>query len=226
MNKKRIAKVLFLVVFLAVLPIETFVHADVPTNVQYSANPSLFGEGVSSSTFICMTNETDPAMAVSFNTGDLSTIVLDPSVGTVTSINTPITVHSSTLLASDFSAALAANPNKIKLTYTNAVTKPFGFGDSVCVQVNFTSSVSPAAALVRFSNKFTGSTGLLPASLILVVDPSLLPPSGALTSTNPLPGTAPGTVFVNRSTGSNPGQSFTVQAGSAAAVPRMLPAAT
>jgi len=45
----------------------------------------------------------------------------------------------------------------------------------------------------------------------------LLPSAGALTSVNPLPGGVPGSVFVARSSGSNPGSSLSVNGGSAAA---------
>jgi len=217
MNKKRIVRVLFGALILAVVPIVSYVHADVPTAVQYSATTTAFADGgVSSSTALCMTNETDPATVLQFNTGDISTMLIDPSLGVVNSVNSPVTVNSSgTLVPGDFTVVLAS-AHKVRITYTNGASKTFKTGDSICATVNFTSNATPAGVLVRFSNKFTGTTGLLPAVNLQIVDPSLLPATGALTSVNPLPGGVPGSVFVARSSGSNPGATFTVEGGSAA----------
>jgi len=216
MKTKRIVKVLFLTLILSVIPIATYVHADVPTAVQYSATSPAFADGaVASSTALCMTNETSPVTVLTFDNGDLSTILIDPSLGALTSVDSPVTVHSSTLVPGDFSAVLTGQ--KIKITYTNAASKTFAYGDSVCATLHFTSNASPAGVLVRFSNKFTGTTGLLPAVSLQVVDPSLLPSTNALTSANFLPGTSAGSISVDRNTGTNPGSTFTVQSGSPAA---------
>ena len=199
---------------LSVVPVQHFVRADVPTAVQYTVNPSMFAEGSSATTQICMKNETSPSLT--FNTNDLSIMILDGAMGTVSSVDTPITVNSSSLLPADFSVTLTGAPTpKIRLTYTNGSSKPFNFGDSICVTLHFTAAVTPGATFVRFANNFTGLSGLLPSTLISVVDPAILP-AISLGSSNQLPGTAPGTIFVSRNTGSNPGQPFTLQGGSPA----------
>jgi len=207
--------VLFVALILAVVPIVTFVRADVPTAVQYSATTQSFADGaVASSTAFCMTNETAPSTVLTFDNGDLSSMLIDTTLGVLSSVDSPVVVHSASLVPGDFTVVLSGQ--KIKITYTNVASKTFAFGDSVCATLHFTSSASPAGVLVRFSNKFTGTTGLLPAVNLQVVDPSLLPSAGALSSVNPLPGGTPGTVFVNRSSGANPGSSFGINAGSAA----------
>ena len=181
-------------------------HADTPTALNFSATPSAFALGASSTTLVCMAQETNPPG--SFNTGDVSSIIFDGSLGSVTSVDTPIVVHSSTLTPADFTAAQGLlNPNKIQIVYTNGTPKVFGFGDSICAQVHFTAAAATTAAVVRFSNKFTGTTGTLPSIVLLVVDPSLLPSPGSLGSVNLLPGIAPGSITVDRNTGSNPGNS-------------------
>jgi hypothetical protein len=215
MKSKKTLKALLVASILSVIPIVSFVHADVPTTVQYSSTTTSFALGSTSTTALCMTNETDPASAPSFNTGDVSAILIDPAIGVVTSVDTPVTVKSASLVPGDFTVALSGT-YKIKLTYNNASSKLFQFGESVCAVVHFTANASPAGVLARFSNKFTGTTGLLPSVELQIADPALLP-SGGLTSVNALPGSAPGSVFVGRSTGSNPGSSFTVAGGSPAA---------
>ena len=215
MNRKLVFKVLFFALILSVIPVATFVHADVPTTVQYNATPSAFADGgVASTTSICMTNETPPSTTVQFDNGDLSSMLVDSSLGVLSSVDSPVLVKSSTLVPGDFSVTLTGQ--KIKITYTNVASKTFAYGDSVCAILHFISSATPAGVLVRFSNKFTGTTGLLPAVNLQVVDPSLLPSAGALGSSNPLPGGTPGTIFVDRSTGSNPGSTLTINGGSAA----------
>ncbi len=211
MKRFSIAAALLFAVTLATLCFGPAAQADVPTELNYSATPSAFAFGTSSAAFVCMAQETNPPG--SFNTGDVSNIVFDPSIGNVTSVDLPITVNSATLLASDFTAAQAANPNKIQITYTNAASKVFGFGNSICANVHFTAAASASAALVRFSNKFTGVSGTLPSIVISIVDPSVLP-AAVLGSTNFLPGGSAGSITVARSTGSNPGNTFTLQSGS------------
>jgi len=215
MKRKRIFKVLFVALILSVIPVATFVHADVPTAVQYSATTSSFADGgVVSATAFCMANETNPSTVLTFDNGDISAILIDTSLGVLSSVDSPVTVHSSSLVPGDFTVTLSGQ--KIKITYTNVASKTFAFGDSVCATLHFTSNATPAGVLVRFSNKFTGMTGLLPAVSLQVVDPSLLPSAGALGSSNPLPGGTPGTIFVDRSTGSNPGSTLTINGGSSA----------
>ena len=187
--------------------------ADVPTVLAYSITPAAFSLGQSGITRVCMAQQSAPLP--SFNQNDETNIVFDPSLGNVTSVDSPVIVKSATLTPADFTVVQAPNPNKIRLTYVTAATKTFGFGDSVCATVHFTASASPAAALVRFSNKFTGTTGLLPSVNISIVDSSLLP-QATLGSVNLLPGTAPGSVLIDRNTGSNPGEPLTIGAGSPA----------
>src|SRR5437868_531382 len=103
MKSKRIFKVLFLTLILSVVPIVTFVRADVPTTVQYSATTSAFADGgVASATALCMTNETPPSTVIQFDNGDLSTMLVDPSLGALSSVDSPVTVHSSALVPGDF----------------------------------------------------------------------------------------------------------------------------
>src|SRR5437763_5549406 len=105
MNTKRIVRVSFVALILAVVPIVSYVHADVPTAVQYSATTTAFADGgIASSTALCMTNETDPATVLQFSTSDLSSILIDPSLGVLTSVESPVIVHtgSGTLVRGDF----------------------------------------------------------------------------------------------------------------------------
>lgn len=215
MKRMSIVATLLLGLVMATVWLGPTAQADVPTALNYTTTPSAFALGTSSTTFVCMAQATSPPG--SFDPGDVSNIVFDPTLGNVTSVDLPLTVNSATLSAADFTAALgASNPNKIIITYTAASTKVFAFGNSICAKVHFTAAASPTAALVRFSNKFTGTTGTLPSVLASIVDPTLLP-AATLGSVNLLPGAAPGSIVVDRSSGANPGNSFTLQGGSPAA---------
>lgn len=214
MKRTSIVATLLLGLVLAAVWLGPSVHADTPTVLNYTTTPSAFALGTSSTTFVCMAQATSPPG--SFNPGDVSNIVFDPTLGVVTSVDLPITVNSATLAASDFTAAQGgSNPNKLIITYTAGSSKVFGFGNSICATVHFTAAASPTAALVRFSNKFSGVSGTLPSIVISVVDPSVLP-AATLGSSNFLPGGSAGSITVDRSSGSNPGSSFTVKSGSSA----------
>jgi len=197
----------------AALLFTTGVSADVPTNLNYSVTPAAFALGQPATTRVCMAQQQAPLP--SFNQNDEINIVFDPSLGNVTSVDSPAIVKSATLAPADFTVAQAPNPNKIRVTYVTAAPKTFGFGDSICATVHFTASASPAAALVRFSNKFTGISGLLPSVNISIVDATLLP-QASLGSVNLLPGAAPGSIIVDRNTGANPGQMLSIGAGAPA----------
>jgi hypothetical protein len=70
--------------------------------------------------------------------------------------------------------------------------------------------VPDGTALAQFDTKESTTTSH-PAQLQIQ-----LTNTAALTSSNPLPGTAPGSIFVDNNTGSNPGSTLTVQGGSSA----------
>lgn len=183
MKGTSIVVTLLLGLVLAVLPLGFPVRADVPTALAYSVSPQVFALGQTSTTAVCLAQQNNPPG--NFDPGDVANIVFDPSLGSLTGVDNPVTVKSATLAPGDFTAAQAGgNPNKIRITYTAGASKSFGFGDSVCATVHFTASASPAAALVRFSDKFTGLSGTLPSVTISVLDPSLVlhggsPASGA-----------------------------------------------
>ena len=214
MKRTSIVAALLFAVALAAVLLGPSVHADAPTALNFGSTPAAFALGTPSVAFICMAQQTNPPG--SFNTGDVSSFDFDSTVGAVTSVETPITVASATLLASDFTAVQAANPNKIKITYTNGASKTYGFGDSICAKVHFTANASPAAGTVRFSNKFTGTAGTLPSIVLSIVDPSVLP-LAVLGSSNFLPSGSAGSISIGRNTGSNPGSPFTITSGSPAA---------
>src|SRR5882724_9393309 len=136
-------------------------RAQSTSTVGFTLSPSVFLQGQSSSTLLCM-SPLNTAGALGFNQNDVIGIIFDNAIGTVTAINSPLSVHSSTLSASDFTATLgAANPNKIIITYTSASSKQFSYTDTICAKVTFTSSVTLGSALVRYSSKFTGLAGVV-----------------------------------------------------------------
>ncbi len=222
MSKKSIIFSLF--VFLAFVSFNSSViYADVPTVVTYSASPSAFGLGQASSTLLCMTDQISTALT--FDNNDISKFTVDQTIGNVTSVDSTAIVNSSTLVSSDFSINLVTSvsppESRVKITYTNPSSKAFNKGDSVCVKVNFTANAVPTAALVRFVNKFTGAADPQPSAIISIIDPAMFPVSGGgggmFSSVNALPGTAAGSIFVDRNTGNNTGNNLTIQGGASAA---------
>jgi hypothetical protein len=213
MKRRTLATFLPIALMLSVVVFTTAVSADTPTELAFSVSPSSFPLGQPATTRVCMAQQN--VSLPSFDQNDVSSIIFDPSMGDVTSVDSPVIVKSATLLPSDFTVAQAGNPNKIRITYITAAPKTFGFGDSVCATVHFTASASPAAAIVRFSNKFTGNPVLLPSVTVSVVDSSLLP-AASLGSTNILPGLASGSIIVDRNPNPGAGNSFTLSAGAPA----------
>ena len=63
---KRIAVVATLMVALVLtfLPLRSAVHADVPTALAFTVNPSVFGFGATASTQVCMTQQTNPPVVI------------------------------------------------------------------------------------------------------------------------------------------------------------------
>jgi hypothetical protein len=89
-------------------------------NVNFTISPAIFQQGQSQSTFLCM-SPSNTAGALGFDQNDVIGFTFDSNIGTVTSIDSPVFVRSSTLSASDFNAhPNAVNPNKIVISYINA----------------------------------------------------------------------------------------------------------
>src|SRR5215471_2198621 len=134
MKTKTLVFLLAASLSVAAIFFESSVSADVATPLAYSVTPAAFALGQTGTTRVCMANEQSPVP--SFNPGDVSNIVFDPSLGNVTSVDAAAIVSSSSLVPGDFTVAQAANPNKIRVTYINGASKPFNFGDSVCAVVH------------------------------------------------------------------------------------------
>jgi hypothetical protein len=135
------------------------------SSVTFTVNPTIFPVNQASSAFLCVS-----AIGVSpltLSTGDRFTFTLGSSIGSVTSVTTPISVNSATLVATDFSASAVGNT--ITVIY-NGVAKSFSFGNSVCVKVNFTSSAQVGSGDVSISSRFTptinGNSPFVPVSIV------------------------------------------------------------
>jgi len=153
-----------------------YAHAQTQTSpsVNFTISPSIFPQGQSTSALLCM-SPSNTATGLTFNQNDVVGYTFDSSIGTITAIDTPLMVHSATLLSSDFAAHLGGpgNPNKIVITFTTAVTKPFSYTDTICAKITFTTSSTLGSALIRYSSKYTGLAGVmgnLPYLFVSVVD--------------------------------------------------------
>src|SRR6266700_1186909 len=160
-----------------------------PPTAGFTISPSTFPPGQSFSALLCL-SPLNTAGPLTFDQNDVIGFTFDSSFGTVTSIDTPILVHSSTLSPSDFTAHLGtSNPNKVTITYITADSKQFAYTDIVCAKVTFTTSNTVGSTLLRYSSKFTGLAGVVPNLPYLttsVVEFPIGPPAGPSVALNPL----------------------------------------
>lgn len=136
--------------------------------------------------------------------GSISFAVLSgPFTETTATFNT-----AAGLVGAPFSASIPLTAgsvgNYVSIDVTTQVQAALGGGN-----IGF-AIVPDGTVLAQFDTKENTATSH-PAQL------SIVSQSGGLTSLNLLPGVAPGSILVDRNTGSNPGSTFTLQAGSPAA---------
>src|SRR5262249_10867595 len=120
---KKFQMLLAIVLALAVVPIvaRPAIKSNGPT-VIFTVNPSILPTGHSVSTLLCA-SPSDTAGKLTFNQNDVFGFNVNSGIGTVTAVDTPIMVNSSTLSASDFTASLnQANPNNIAVQYATAAS--------------------------------------------------------------------------------------------------------
>src|SRR6185369_16441265 len=77
--------------------------AQTALTVGFTISPSVFAAGQSSSALLCM-SPLPTADTLTFNQNDVIGFQFDNNIGTVTSVESPVSVHSSTLLPTDFDA--------------------------------------------------------------------------------------------------------------------------
>src|SRR5882762_8752337 len=89
------------------------IQAQTNPTVSFTVSPSVFAQGQTTSALICM-SPLNTAGTLGFDPNDFIGYILDSSLGTVSSVDNPISVRSSTLLPSDFTVKLGVgNHNKI-----------------------------------------------------------------------------------------------------------------
>ena len=151
--------------------------------VNFTVNPTLFAAGQPASAFLCaslngLTRQT-------MNHGDTFTYSFASSIGALTSVSNPVTVNSPTLAATDFSVVANPATHQVVVTYINTAAKTFGYGDSICAQVNFTASAIPASGDVSLASRFTPSVnGASPFVTVSIVN-FATGPAGAPGPTGP-----------------------------------------
>lgn len=155
------------------------------STVEFGVNPTLFAAGQASSAFLCVSAKGIAPMAL--GNGDRFVFSFGSSIGTLTSVSTPLIVNSSTLAPADFSASVNPATHLVTITY-NGSTKAFGYGDSICVKVNFTAAASTGSGDVSLISRFTPSiNGKSPFVAVSIVDFSAGPvgPQGPKGDTGP-----------------------------------------
>jgi hypothetical protein len=102
--------------------------------------------------------------------GSTFTFFVDGSLGTVTSVTTPIAVESSTLLAGDFSISFAGGPAPVIVTY-NGAPKTFAFGECLSVKITLIASAQAGPGKLSLSSQFVSAVnGNLPFTTVSIVD--------------------------------------------------------
>jgi hypothetical protein len=136
--------------------------------ITFGINPTIFRAGQPANAELSVSSvSTTPLTLFS---GYTFMFFVDSSLGTVSSITTPIAVESSSLLPGDFSASFAGGQNPIIITY-NGSPKTFAFGDSLNVKVSLIASAQPGPGKLSLSSQFVSSVnGNLPFMTVSVVD--------------------------------------------------------
>ncbi|HKV40604.1 MAG TPA: hypothetical protein VJX67_15435 [Blastocatellia bacterium] len=178
-----------LLIVLSVSMVATPVQAQTSPGVNFSVNPAIFATGQASSAFLCLSAASSKQLA----TGDKFVFSFGPTIGAVTSVSLPVSVSSSTLLATDFSASANTGLNQVTITY-NGPSQSFGYGNSICVKVNFTASAQVGAGDVSLSSRFTQSVnGTVPFQTVSIVNFATGPSGSPGPPGPPGPPGAPGT---------------------------------
>jgi hypothetical protein len=139
------------------------------SNVNFSINPTLFAAGQASSAFLCVSASSIAPLTLSH--GDTFAFSFGSSIGTLTSVSNPITVSSSTLVAADFSASVNAAAHLVTIAYGSASSTAFSYGDSICVQANFTAAATAGSGDVSFTSGFTPAiNGKSPFTTVSIVN--------------------------------------------------------
>src|SRR5690242_8097582 len=107
MRKQMFTKAISAILLASILILSpvSFARAQTQTTptVGFTLSPSVFPQGQSTSTLLCM-SPLQTAGALEFNQNDIIGFNFDSSLGTVTGVDSPISVHSSSLSASDFTS--------------------------------------------------------------------------------------------------------------------------
>src|SRR5215831_15762631 len=109
---------LILIAILILLPVRfSSALAQTTPTVGFTISPSVFAAGQSSSALLCLSPLPD-AGSLAFNQNDVVGFQFDGSIGTLTSVDSPLSVHSTTLGLADFDVHLnQANHNKLSIIY-------------------------------------------------------------------------------------------------------------
>src|SRR5438105_2254209 len=112
----KTATALILTLLLMLLPARfSPVLGQTTASAGFTISPSVFSTGQSSSALLCM-SPMPAADTLTFNQNDVIGFQFDNSLGTVTSVESPVSVHSSTLAPEDFEAHLnQVNHNKLSI---------------------------------------------------------------------------------------------------------------
>ncbi|HEY6333176.1 MAG TPA: hypothetical protein VI756_27885 [Blastocatellia bacterium] len=153
----------FLLVGISVPPIQ----GQSSPGVNFSVNPTIFAAGQASSAFLCVSGQSIGGLAV--NKGDTFVFSFGASIGTLTSAGT-VMVSSSTLASTNFSASIDAAAHAVIIMY-NGSAGTLNFGDTICVQTNFTGATATGTGDVYFGSRFTQTVnGKSPFTTVSIVD--------------------------------------------------------
>src|SRR5215831_18280922 len=145
------------------------VLAQTNIGIAFSISPNIFSAGQAASAILSVWSTGLPSPVL--QPGDSFIFGFSPSIGSLTSVATPVMVSSSMLLASDFSAALGPGNHQVLVNYTNPSSKTFNYGDSVSVKINFTASAQTGTSDISFNSRFTRVVnGLSPYTTVTLVN--------------------------------------------------------
>jgi hypothetical protein len=159
---------LFGIGLFSISPFATAVQAQTGQRITFGVNPSIFRAGQLARAELSISSVSTYPLTLS--AGNTFIFFVDGSFGTVLSLTTPITVNSSSLLESDFTASLGPSQGEINITYIGQ-PKTFVFGDSMSLNVALLASAQSGPGKLSLSSQFVSVVnGNLPFTTVSIVD--------------------------------------------------------
>ena len=159
---------LFATPLLVVLTFANAAQGQTSPRITFGMNPAIFRAGQPASAELTVSSASISPLTLS--SGNTFMFFVDGSLGTVTSVTTPIALESSSISAGDFSVSFAGGSSPIVVTY-NGAPKTLAFGECFSVKVSLIAAAQAGPGKLSLSSQFVSPVnGNLPFTTVAIVD--------------------------------------------------------